>query len=639
MKINIFRYIAFGAVALSLSACEDFLDVSPESSITNEDIFSSEDETKAMLNTIYTKLTANNLYGLAWPYTFNTNTDVEMKSNGNQFSTSGNGDEVHCFDMRSLWSSLENTWNSAYEAVNYCNDFIENMEDSPLFSAEVAGTPSQMQHMYGEAKCLRAMIYLDLIRTWGDVPYRTESTKVGIDFYGEGVTERNVILTNLINDLIGVEGMMLPAADLTEGVERASREYCQALIGQLCLYRGGYALRPGGSEGVMSRADDYLDYYRQAKIYLGKVISEGRHSLDRESFADMWARECRWQVLRDGDIIFEIPMQKDGNSAYGYNIGVTIGFNEDRPAHPYGQASNRISYCGLYPFTFDQRDLRLDVTCVPYKYDDELNQEVDLGKSCVSGWGIGKWNKMNMDLGNMMSGNAGSTGINAVRMRYADVLLMYAEVENEINGPTSEAKEALKKVRRRAFDPSLHAEMVESYVEGLAGPDAFFKAIMNERAWEFGGEGIRKYDLARWNKYSETLINVYNTLGDWGKRAWGIGERGDVRDKVYIRETTGDDGRTRLEFRGLKEYGADIDHPASEGWRTTQEYATNWWTRNKETEEWELHDDVKWSFRGFINFNNASSVTSATPVRYLCPYPGRIITTHKGSIQQQYGYR
>ena len=48
-----------------------------------------------------------------------------------------------------------------------------------------------------EVSGLRAMLYLDLIRTWGDkVPYRTESTKVGIDFYGEGVTDRNVILSS-----------------------------------------------------------------------------------------------------------------------------------------------------------------------------------------------------------------------------------------------------------------------------------------------------------------------------------------------------------------------------------------------------------------------------------------------------------
>ena len=90
MKLNIFRYIAFGAIAVSFSACEDFLDVSPDSSITNEDIFSSEDETKAMLNTIYTKLTANDLYGLGMASTHSIPTPMSMRSNGNQNSTSGN---------------------------------------------------------------------------------------------------------------------------------------------------------------------------------------------------------------------------------------------------------------------------------------------------------------------------------------------------------------------------------------------------------------------------------------------------------------------------------------------------------------------------------------------------------------------
>ena len=275
---------------------------------------------------------------------------------------------------------------------------------------------------------------------------------------------------------------MLPAADLTEGVERASREYCQALIGQLCLYRGGYALRPGDSTGVMTRADDYLGILPYGKDLPRQVISDNRHSLDRESFAEMWARGCRWQVLRDGDIIFEVPMMKDGNGAYGYNVGMTIGYNEDRPDISSDRLPTVSTSAASIPSLFDQRDLRLDVTYVPYKYDEDLNQEADFGKSCVSGWNIGKWDKMKMDLDNMMSGIAGSTGINAVRMRYADVLLMFAEVENELNGPTADAKEALKKVRRRAFDSSLYGEMVETYVEGLAGRDAFFKAIMDERA-------------------------------------------------------------------------------------------------------------------------------------------------------------
>lgn len=645
LKKYIYSTMLCCSASLMLTSCNDFLDVKPESSFTANELFSSETEAKAMLNTVYSKLCSQNLYGVAWPYTFNTNTDVEMKTNSTQISTSGNGDEIHCFDARALWGSLENTWNDAYLAINYANDFLENMESSNLFSKNVAdGKPTEMQQMYGEVKCLRAMVYLDLIRTWGDVVFRTSSTKAGDDFYSEGVTDRNKILSTLIDDLKEIENMMKPAAELSESVERASREYCQALIGQLALYRGGYSLRPSetdpNSVGTMQRESDYRDYYAIAKEYLGKVISEGHHSLDKESFYDMWYNECNWQVLKDGDVIFEVPLLKESSGSYGYNIGVSVGYNSDHPSHNYGSASNRISLCGLYPFTFDPADLRLDVTCVPVSYDENLNQTVSLGKSCVAGWNIGKWSKLYMK--NPMVGTGGNTGINAIRMRYADVLLMYAEAENELNGPTNEAKNALKTVRRRAFAAADQAEKVDTYVDNLRNQDDFFKAIMNERKWEFGGEGTRKYDLARWNKYGEVIKSLYDQFEDWGKRAQGMGTKGDVRDEVYYRTVDDPDhaGRTLIEFKGLKEYGDGIgDHPASEGWTKKQEYAKQWWYRDEETGTWQVHDDVKWSFRGYINYNNASTVKATDPVRYLCPYPSKIITSHRGSIQQQYGYK
>lgn len=645
MKTLFIKHISAAALAIgacvSLASCEDFLDVSPESSFTTDEIFSSETETKAMMGSIYSKLTDRNLYGLALPYTFATNTDVEMKANGNQISTSGNGDDVNCFDVRSLWASLRNTWNSAYSAINYCNDFIENMEKSPLFSTEVTPSgPTEMQQMYGEVKCLRGLLYLDLIRTWGDVVYRTHSTEASETLYAEGTTSRDEIYSSLIEDLRDAEKYMKYASQLEEGVERASREYCQALIGQLALYRGGYSLRPGGTVGVMERPADYLEYYRIAKEYLGKVITEGHHSLDLESFETMWINECNWSVLNNGDVIFEIPMLKEYSGSLGYNIGMVIGYDSDNPTHNFGQGRNNCSLCGLYPFTFDPRDLRLDITCVPYSYDVNLNQTVALGKSCVSGWNIGKWSKLYMK--STMTGYGDNTGINAIRMRYADVLLMYAEVENELNGPTTSAKDALKTVRRRAFAAADRAEMVEDYVDALGTREDFFQAIMNERAWEFGGEGVRKYDLARWNKYGETLVNLYNKFTDWGKRAQGQGVLGDVRDQVYWREVPNpaDPSRTVIEFKGLKEYGENIgDHPASEGWKNIQKYANQWWDRNKETDEWEVHDDVKWSFRGFINYNNASSVQPTDPVRYIMPYPVEVITSHRGSIKQQYGYQ
>ena len=84
-----------------------------------------------------------------------------------------------------------------------------------------------------------------------------------------------------------------------------------------------------------------------------------------------------------------------------------------------------------------------------------------------------------------------NTGINSVRMRFADVLLMYAEAVNELYGPRDDAKEALKRVRRRAFDAAQWTDKVESYVESLTNEADFFKLVMDdERKWEFGGEGI-----------------------------------------------------------------------------------------------------------------------------------------------------
>lgn len=645
MKFPIIYRLALPVVALAsaalMSSCEDFLDVEPKSSFTPREIFSSENESRAMMNSIYSKLTSDRLYGYAWPYEFNTNSDVELEVASTPNSTSGNGDDAHCFDVRPIWASLRNTWNNAYEVVNYCNDFIANMEGSPLFSTTVgANGPTEAQQMYGEVKCIRALVFLDLIRTWGDVVWRDRPTEASETLYSEGTTDRDVIFERLIADLKETEHYMKYASQMDDGVTRASREYCQALIGQLALYRGGWSLRPGGANGIMERGDNYEEYYKIAEEYLGKVITEGRHSLDRESFKAMWYGENNWSVLKDGDVIFEIPMRKERSSYLGYRVGVTIGYNEDNPKHSFGSARNYTNFSGLYPFTFDVRDQRLDVTCVPYNYDEDLNQTHALGKTAVAGWNIGKWNKLEM--GTPMVGTGGNTGINAIRMRYADVLLMYAEVVNELHGPVDAAKNALKAVRRRAFLPEDQAEMVDGYVAALTSPEAFFEAIVSERAWEFGGEGVRKYDLARWNRYSSTIINIYNKYIDWGKRAQGQGIAGDVRPEVYVREVedAANPGRKVLEFKGLKEYGDNIgDHNVSDGWRTVVKYASNWWDRNKETDEWECCDDIKYSFRGFLNINNAGSVQPTDAIRYLMPYPDVVITSHRGSIQQQYGYQ
>lgn len=324
---------------------------------------------------------------------------------------------------------------------------MQSVQESPLWSEEIGKEgPTETQQMYGEVKTLRAMFYLDLIRTWGDVVFVTEPTESTDDFFSRGTTNRDKILEFLIDDLIAAEPMMKYAADLDYGVERASREFCQALIGQLALYRGGWALRADKDNptnvGYMERGDNFEHYYQIAVTYLGKVIKEGKHDL-KQSFENLWMNECNWKTANDDDVIFAVPMLKSISSRFAYNIGVTIAEGN----HEYGSARNYVTFCGTYIFSFDKDDLRRDMTCAPYKYDKDLNQEYDMG---IAGMGAAKWSKLYMQspLGTSSGTN---TGVNNVRMRFADVLLMYAEAVNELYGPREDAQEALKRVRRRAL--------------------------------------------------------------------------------------------------------------------------------------------------------------------------------------------
>lgn len=627
-------YSLIAGTMFTLASCDDFLDVQPASGFTPEYVFSSEAEMKALMTRIYSSMTEDGLYGSNLASGLNTNTDVEMNSFKNN-TVNTNGSDIGCFDSRPTWAVLNATWNNLYYAINYANDFLQAVQESPLFSDKLTGdTPSETQQMYGEVKTLRAMFYLDLIRTWGDVVFITKPTESTDDFFSKGTTDRNVILEFLIDDLIAVEPMMKYAADLDNGVERASREYCQALIGQLALYRGGWTLRADKDDvthvGFMERGDNFEHYYKIAVDYLGKVIKEGKHDLS-QSFENLWVNECNWTTANNDDVLFAVPMLKSVTSRYGYNIGVTIAEGK----HAYGSARNYVTFCGTYVYSFDKDDLRRDMTCVPYKYDKDLNQEIDMG---VAGMGAGKWSKLYMQ--SPLGASSGSnTGINSIRMRFADVLLMYAEAVNELYGPRDDAKEALKRVRRRAFDPAQWTDKVENYVETLTNEIDFFEAIMDERKWEFGGEGIRKYDLARWNKYGEVIYNLYNEMVNWGIVARGGYVPGieKVPSNIYYKQVDDPEHSDRkiLDIVGIDEYGPGTGRPAG---YTVLEYALAWRVLNKETQTYETLDAISWSFRGFINKNNDQFVKPTDPVRYLCPYPSKVITDHRGLIRNYYGY-
>lgn len=162
---------------------------------------------------------------------------------------------------------------------------------------------------------------------------------------------------------------------------------------------------------------------------------------------------------------------------------------------------------------------------------------------------------------------------------------------------------------------------------------------MDERKWEFGGEGIRKYDLARWNKYGEVIYNLYNQMIDWGLVANGTAVPGvdKVPERIYYQSVEDSEHPERkvLDIVGIDEYGSEVGRPAG---YEMKEYAIAWRVLNQETQQYEAASEIYWSFRGFINQNNEQTVKPTDPLRYLCPYPSKVITDHRGLIQNYYGY-
>jgi starch-binding outer membrane protein, SusD/RagB family len=140
-------------------------------------------------------------------------------------------------------------------------------------------------------------------------------------------------------------------------------------------------------------------------------------------------------------------------------------------------------------------------------------------------------------------------GLNKIYMRYAEVLLMAAEIENELNGPSAAAP-YLKQIRQRAFDPADWPLKVDAYIDALGSKDAMFEAIVNEQGFEFCGEMERKPALIRWNllktKMDEAKLKMDRLRNQTGEYA-------DVPTNLYYKYILDEDGvnNTKLEIYGL----------------------------------------------------------------------------------------
>lgn len=599
-------------------SCEKFLETDSPSAFTNVYIFTSEEDTRKALNGVYQTF-ASSGFDERILNAFALNTDI---ANGHVHAGTDN-------TRRDLWSyratatntEILITWNNAYLAINRANEVIEGIRNGDLYKE--GNKP--ITHMLGEALAIRSYYYFLLQFYWGDVPFTTEPTKAGDEFYLPR-TDRDTILAHSIEDLISIETEMYWADQLPEGIERISRDFVIALISKLSLARGGYALR---KDGTMRRSDDCLDYYKLANSYCKKLIELKPRMLDPD-FQQVFRNQCEYISTTNQDVIYEIAYLPGVNGDIGWNHGLKVHSGN----HVYGEGNNAHKLSPDYFYSFDTTDTRFKVSCSMYLYDEDLIQQPVDWIIMIS---THKWSRtwVSTPLGET---SAKGTGINFPLMRYANVLLMLAETDNELNnGPTVLAQDALREIRQRAFPAEFWSEKVDNYINEVSvSKESFFDALVDERAWEFGSESLRKFDLVRWNLLGKKIMQSRETLTQFAVDAYkDDGPTSHLADVLYYRIINGkiefynETARRPAVIPPLKDVPNIGDNP--DGYETVR-----WLTglsKQQYGEETGPIDfvDIQWS--GYTD----NAVTGDEPVPYILPIHQSIVNSSRGALDNN-GY-
>ena len=656
------KYLFFAALAsLGFTACSDFLDVDSVSKYDSEGVFGEKTEINRALNGVYAKLMSGDFYGDAYFTKFVFNSDVEFTTNTSDVATNNS---FRRFDGNSTASDVEKFWNAAYSGVEYANNFVYYLERSPLYSTEDA----EIMQMMGEAKVIRAMFFHDLVTYFGDIPFTFEPASV-VENYVMPIVSRDEVYKTLIEDLKSIAPYMKFAANLSNGVERASKEFCWSMIARMAMHAGGYSLRPDTDNpanfGKMERPANYKDLYKTALAYCDSVISSATHTLSLPYYR-VFVNECNYVVNSNDDPIFEIPFAKETSGNVGYVHGPKSELYEGSTSgdNIWGEAKSSAALSAFYRFMFDPEDARRDYLNGLWGYLYNGEPTISVSYTVYNN----KWSKLWSTSGNPES--AGNTGINFPYMRYTDVLLMYAEAANELNdGPTDAAKAALRQVRQRAFT---NPEKIDSYIESMSGSkDDFLKAVLDERKFEFAGENMRWKDLVRNNLLAEnTYYNFlrYLVCGENGAGQSAYQEMVEEYDGMpeYLDKLPstvyymiGANPQTPSVFPNTSLRIIDIYNPyddvvvstvPDEYRALTVQYPHAW-----ASDAGVVNAQCLYSFYGYIYCDQISGLVylntngkysthapnanaSLPPVRYILPYPNAAIQRSAGAYKNYYGY-
>ena len=632
-----------GGLILGATSCNDFLDQTSPSEHDRNDVFDSPYYTGLALNKVYGQLTEDAAYAQVMAFTVTANSDCELIDGIDQSSSTQTSSERGVMNYNAVaggWSKIADAWDKMYSIIENCNNIVYGVDHGKYAGAKGSDAKSMKQYM-AEAIVIRSMCYYDLVKNFGDVPFKTDRTNPTLDNAFIGKTDRDDIMDSLMVDLKTAADILPWAGEDGYTTEHVTKGYAHALLAQIAMQRAGWAIREASKadKGYETAADnsdptyptqrpgqaEREKYYKIALENLDAVIGNGKHKLN-PSYANEWLLVNQRQLdTQYQENLFEIPMGLNKSGERGYTVGVRVEAKTNKYG-PKGNSSGKIKTTAPLFWSFAKQDTRRDITCVPYqiKNNGGLTKETFDGNKPFELY-IGKWDVRKMTEEWRTAACASTekvpTGINEIKMRYSQVLLNYAECLNELHGPDDAtdgvegltARKALGEVHCRAFNDNAKSA-AQDYVNSLpADKEGFFNAIVDENAWEFTGEGVRKFDLERWNLLSKKIDEFKQKYEE---------ELDQYPEKLYYKEIKDAQGNISIDMNSVCWYAVPTDKTGYQN--------VSWW--GKATEDKKQDNLLK-----KLPYISAGLNTTVKN-RYLLPIATSTISDNRGAFQNSYGF-
>lgn len=554
------RYIVFVLILAFCSCSKENGLLTQESPSTFErsKIFSEYSLAVSAVDGIMEPAMSTNGYRNRYMSYFGYNTDIEthMMAKGKdtepgQYDVTPNQQRLNC--SNDIYASF-------FQSIEYANLAIDGLRRYGGVEKNDA-----MRALLGEALVMRAFIYYDLTRAFGDVPARFEPLTSETIYIKK--SSRDVIFRQMLKDLEeAIPYLKYPGSSTRYSTACVpNKVFAEGLYARYALVAAGFALRPddgkvgtGNMGSVRKSSDPELapgKTYSKALAYLEDAIQNGGMHLAAD-FEEYWRgfNNSEHVLKPTEETVYALPFANNWGR-WNFSFAIRVA---STPINGY--VITRSSFAGpaaTFYWDYDRNDKRRDVTCANWRYDSN-----GVCIRNIAEWYFGKYRYDQM-VDNPFKEGANDDGIKAIVMRYADILLMASEIANEL-GQMEKAKAYFKPVRARAFN---QAE-AESFLAAISDKNEMFNAIVDERAFEFCGEFLRKTDLIRWGmlkkKIDETKAKMYELRDRRGRYAF-------LPADIYYKVNPAD--KWELVFYGFNE--GETGNPGS-GWTKKTKYFSSY---------------------------------------------------------------